>query len=261
MAFRLSNLFSARVTGEIHWWKMSLHLTEMTAVHKFSSTAISMDRVASESSIKKLINLNKKLDVDRTLTRNSGQHSVTTEMKTKKTVHQKLDKIIEDRGKKKKLKITRVNALNQTIDIFRNFPEKYPFILLSPPQQANNRNTSDPAKEHMTKLFWLRFATRTNDKEDLLDAWKLVSQDTLRCTTDLETRILDQFLQRLCEKFPEMSYAELTSALFHLSFFMDDHGHLKLLSTLLDQQLASTLRYPSKKCLNVRQKLGTRNVF
>jgi len=76
MAFRLSNLFSARVTGEIHWWKMSLHLTEITAVHKFSSTAISMDRVASESSIKKLINLNKKLDVDRTeenLTRNSGQ--------------------------------------------------------------------------------------------------------------------------------------------------------------------------------------------
>ena len=34
----------------------------------------------------------------------------------------------------------------------------------------------DMEKENINKMFWLKFAARTGDKDDLLDAWQLVSK-------------------------------------------------------------------------------------
>merc|ERR1719282_103104 len=117
-------------------------------------------------------------------------------------------------------------GLEKTIEVFRDFTEKYPFLRLEVPSVAESPISPD---------FWLSFASLTKDKQDVLQAWKLASssQDAI---------LQREIISRLLENLPHYSYSELASITYNLSLLRHAPDQLAELTSMLDQQLTLMMR-------------------
>jgi hypothetical protein len=115
-------------------------------------------------------------------------------------------------------------GLELTIEVFRDLEAEYPFLRLAPPPAAGGGAVS--------RDFWLRFASLTQDRHDVLEAWHAAAWQ--QCS-DLG----DQVIARLQEALPQYTYAELASVTYNLASLAEHRpAQMDGLAARLDEQLS-----------------------
>jgi len=129
------------------------------------------------------------------------------------------------------------NALNQTINVFRDLDTTYHFVKLQP------KVSSSPL---VSRIFWLKFANHTRDKLDLLEAWNQAT--TLPTCTDDNTdsdwvsSVQDQFVSRLCQALLEYDYDQLGNITHSLGLLNNRLEHLNTLTSMVDSNLTTRMK-------------------
>ena len=129
------------------------------------------------------------------------------------------------------LKRTIYQSVNLNINIFRDLHPKYSFLRLSPP--AVNVDV-----HKVSSAFWTKFASNTNDKHDLLEAWNLLVTDP----NILEDGLKEEIILNLCQSFKDCSYGQLSDILFNLKILYANPELLKVFSQQLDNSLTDKMK-------------------
>ena len=118
------------------------------------------------------------------------------------------------------------NSTNITLNILKDLHPKYDFLRVTPPLV-----NVDVYK--VSSIFWTQFASNTNDKHDLIEAWHLLASDP----DTLEDDDKEQIIQRLCQSFSNYSYLQLSELLFNLKILYNKPELLKTFFQQLDKAL------------------------
>ena len=107
-------------------------------------------------------------------------------------------------------------GLNKTLNIFRDLDPKYSFLKISPP-------VPNIDVKQISSSFWLKFASHTQDRLDLLEAWHLMaSQSRLEEEEgEGESGLVrgfqeEQIILKIIRHFPDYSYHQLSQLTFNL---------------------------------------------
>ena len=125
------------------------------------------------------------------------------------------------------------NSLNLSLAVLRDLGTKYPFIRLSPPVVNINLH-------QVSSSFWLRFATHTKDKLDLLEAWNLLASHSEDIVDSDHVR--NTVVSSLSQLFPECSYQQLADVLFNIRILYCQPDTLGEFTSLLDKFLTREMR-------------------
>ena len=108
-------------------------------------------------------------------------------------------------------------GLNKTLNIFRDLDPKYSFLKISPP-------VPNIDVQQISSSFWLKFASHTQDKLDLLEAWHLMATQSRleeEEEEDEESSLVrshqeEQIILKIIRHFPDYSYHQLSQLTFNL---------------------------------------------
>lgn len=126
-------------------------------------------------------------------------------------------------------------GLNLTLDVFRDLQHKYSFLRITPP-------VVNIDVHQVSSSFWMRFASHTNDKYDLLEAWNLMASSSVVLESEEMEATKRKIVTRLCNSFEDFSYAELSDILFNLRILYSNPQLLKEFSQSLDKHLTEKMK-------------------
>ena len=84
-------------------------------------------------------------------------------------------------------------SLNQTLSIFRDLDPKYSFLKVRPP-------IPNIDVQKISNTFWLKFASHTQDKLDLLEAWHLLARQAQREEDEEDSLVKDHLEEQIIVK-------------------------------------------------------------
>ena len=177
--------------------------------------------------------------VDR-IFRNVHRTKVIVSFNRKYSAHHFKDKgNLDINGSKQKRKAAYLDrkiykGLDLTLDVFRDIHNKYSFLKITPP-------IVNIDVHQMSSSFWMRFASHTNDKYDLLEAWNLMASSSVSLDSEEMEATKGKIVTRLSHSFEEFSYAELSDILFNLGILYSNPLLLKEFSQSLDKQLTEKM--------------------
>lgn len=149
------------------------------------------------------------------------------------------DKIDNDGAKQKRkaayLDLKIYKGLDLTLDVFRDIRNKYSFLRITPP-------IINVDVHQMSSSFWMRFASHTNDKYDLLEAWNLMASSSVVLDSEEMEAAKRNIVTRLCDSFEDLSYVELSDILFNLRILFSNPQLLKEFSQSLDKHLTEKMK-------------------
>ena len=126
-------------------------------------------------------------------------------------------------------------GLSLTLDVFRDLQHKYAFLRVTPP-------VVNIDVHQVSSSFWMRFASHTNDKYDLLEAWNLMATSSVPLDSEEVEATKGKIVTRLCNSFEDFSYAELSDILFNLRILYSNQALLKEFSKSLDKHLTEKMK-------------------
>ena len=126
-------------------------------------------------------------------------------------------------------------GLSLTLDVFRDLQHKYAFLRVTPP-------VVNIDVHQVSSSFWMRFASHTNDKYDLLEAWNLMATSSVLLDSEEMEATKGKIVTRLCNSFEDFSYAELSDILFNLRILYSNQALLKEFSKSLDKHLTEKMK-------------------
>merc|ERR1739836_226392 len=101
-------------------------------------------------------------------------------------------------------------------------------------------NTDRINAVQVSSSFWLRFATHTKDKLDLLEAWNLLASHSEDIVDSDHVR--NTVVSSLSQLFPECSYQQLADVLFNIRILYCQPDTLGEFTSLLDKFLTREMR-------------------
>ena len=108
------------------------------------------------------------------------------------------------------------DGLNKTLNIFRDLGPRYSFLKISPP-------VPNIDVQQISSSFWLKFASHTQDRLDLLEAWHLMASQPRLVEEKEEKEIClvrshqeEQIILKIIQHFPDYSYQQLSQLTFNL---------------------------------------------
>ena len=146
------------------------------------------------------------------------------------------------------------NSINLTLSVFRDLDQKYLFLKISPP-------VINIDVHKVSSTFWIKFASQTNDKHDILEAWHLLASHSDLMIDEQSQSIQEEITMKISQTISEYSYDQLADLLFNLRVLYKKPDSLKSFVSILDKSLTKKMREilnqknPSSevidKCLNV----------
>ena len=154
------------------------------------------------------------------------------------------DKIDNDGAKQKRkaayLDLKIYKGLDLTLDVFRDIHYKYSFLKITPP-------IVNIDVHQMSSSFWMRFASHTNDKYDLLEAWNLMASSSVVLDTEEMEVTKRNIVTRLSDSFEDFSYVELSDILFNLRILYSNPHLLMEFSQSLDKHMTEKMKLMLKE--------------
>ena len=129
------------------------------------------------------------------------------------------------------------NNINLSLNVFRDLGEKYNFMKLSPP-------VINIDVHQVSGTFWLKFATQTNDKLDLMEAWHLLGTTPATCDSDQQQleNIQENIVSKLTENLTEYSYQQLSEIVTNLRILYAKPTDLTTFTKILDDNLINKMQ-------------------
>ena len=134
----------------------------------------------------------------------------------------------------------KLNAgLNKTLDIFRDLDGRYSFLKITPP-------IPNIDVQQISNSFWLKFASHTQDRLDLLEAWHLMASQSSR-EEEKEEDLLkkhqeEKIILKIMEHFPDYSYQQLSDLTFNLEILRSRPQLREQFTSSLDYNLTKKMK-------------------
>ena len=129
-------------------------------------------------------------------------------------------------------------SLNQTLSIFRDLDPKYSFLKVRPP-------IPNIDVQKISNTFWLKFASHTQDKLDLLEAWHLLARQAQREDDEEDSLVKDhleeQIIVKIISKFPDYTYQQLSDLTFNLEILRSKPQLQRQFTRSLDYNLTKKM--------------------
>jgi len=146
------------------------------------------------------------------------------------------------------------NTRNLSLNVFRELDTRYNFVKLSPPSVNIDMH-------QVSGAFWMSYASQTNDKHDLLEAWHLLASSN-NMNFESYQEVQDMIVHKLMENLSDYNYSQLADLLFNLRILYEDQTKLNHFIKMLDEHLTKKLKQilfkksPSKEELDLCLKVG-----
>ena len=127
------------------------------------------------------------------------------------------------------------NSLDLSLNVFRDIDHKYSFLRITPP-------IVNIDVHQMSSSFWMRFASHTNDKYDLMEAWNLLASSSVDLDSEEMEATKAKIVSTLSNLFEEFSYEELSDIMFNLKILYSNHNLLQEFSQSLDKHLTEKMK-------------------